>query len=961
MKRTLPILLLFLTILSSATFAKKVSQTEARKVAERFLNARMAGNVKLQSIAIPQNLNIRKSPRPGYAPYYIYNSGNGNGFVIVSGDDDIAEILAYSDEGSFDFENAPDNIVAWMQFYADIIEGNMKEIPTNGKYAKEPGTPVVNPILDKIEWGQDAPFNGICPTYKNDEGKDVNYYVGCVATAMAQIMRFHKYPEHGTGTYTYKSNVGNLTADFGSTTYDWNNMPARLEKENADAVQNNAVATLCSQLGVSVNMTYLPGGSGAYSQMVTGAMVKYFGYDKGMSYKVRDYYSTPEWMQMIKTELNANRPVFYSASNEDGQGGHAFVCDGYDSNDFVHINWGWYGKSNGYFMVNAMNPYELGIGANGGGFNLGQEIIVGIKPAEEPNRKGEWPVYGGVRLAVFSYGTNDVMYQYMTFVENNDTENFSGKIAAVLEKDGNIVKVLKEGDISIRGVDPNAQNLIEAVQYKMQDIPAKVQGVADGQYHTMFAFKAADADKYTILRHPNGLPAYADVTVADGTMNATIHTPEPDVTLLEKITPDGDLYAKGSGAFRLNLKNNSNDFYLGKVMLKFTSTDNPEKSYMAGERGDVTNRVYDNSEKIITLIVNLPADMPPGTYQITAFEDKHETHPFNDDAVGKTVVEVKEEATTPVIRQTKNYEWIGATTYDQTVKQGDKALVLQDVRNYGTEGKVGMLMKLEKADDATTSYPFILINETFKQSEARNMRYYNRLDVDPGQYKIKTYYITDNGEKAVEGFFEDCIIDVKENPDLVLECNEFTLPTEMQKDVKVPFSVTLKANKDFTRKFYIRLRQMTGKGGEAVHIEFNLKMKAGETKTITKNYKPTLAEGKYIIIMETQKDKTTFETVGKYVNYGKVYSIGTVSGINDIEMAGNNIDISFSDNGHTVTIKHADNNLPAPNVEVFSLSGTKVLSVHPISEVVSLPLSCGVYVLQVNTSKGIVSKKFVVK
>ena len=93
------------------------------------------------------------------------------------------------------------------------------------------------------------------------------------------------------------------------------------------------------------------------------------------------------------------------------------MCDGYDSNDFVHINWGWYGKSNGYFMVNAMNPYDLGIGANGGGFNLGQEIIVGIKPATAANKKGEWPVYGCTRLAVFSYGVTDIKYQYMTFIE----------------------------------------------------------------------------------------------------------------------------------------------------------------------------------------------------------------------------------------------------------------------------------------------------------------------------------------------------------------------------------------------------------------------------------------------------------------------------------------------------------------------------------------------------------------
>ncbi|MDD7318936.1 MAG: thiol protease/hemagglutinin PrtT [Prevotella sp.] len=961
MKRILSILLLLITMLPASVFAKKVSQAEARLLAERFLNRNIPGSTKAKLLDIPQRLNIRKSPQQGYAPYYIYNAGNGKGFVIVSGDDEVADILAYSTESSFDFENAPDNLVAWMQFYADVIENGTFESLASRNFANEPGTPVVNPLLEDTEWGQDAPFNLKCPKYKNDEGKDVNYYVGCVATAMAQIMRFHKYPEHGTGTYSYTSNVGTLTADFGSTTYDWSKMPARLEKNNADQDQNDAVATLCSQLGISVNMTYMPGGSGAFSQMVTGALVKYFGYDKGMSYKVRDYYTTPEWIQMIKNELNAGRPLYYSASNEDGMGGHAFVCDGYDSNDFVHINWGWYGKSNGYFMVNAMNPYDLGIGANGGGYNLGQEIIVGIKPATTANKKGDWPVYGASRLAVFPYGSTNIMFQYMSFVENHDTETFTGKIAAVLEKDGQIVKVLKEDNISIRGIDPSSAQLIGAIQYSMKDISEKVNGVEDGQYRTMFAIKADGETEYTRLRHSNNLPAYANVTITGGKMTAEMNTPVPDVTLLEKISTDGDLYAKGSGAFRLNIKNNSDDFYLNKVMLKFTSVDNPEKSYIIGEAGNSTKRVYDNSEKVITLIASLPEDLQPGMYDVTAFEDKYEAYPFKDDAVGRATMEVKGEATTPIIRQTKQYLWIGYPSYVPEVKQGDKILASHGVRNYGVEGCVNMLMKLEKADDATASYPFILTKESFKSGEERSVMYYNRVDMDPGQYKIRTYYITEEGQKAVENSFEDCIVEVQENPDLVLECEKFTLPRQMQKGVKVPFSITLKAKQDFTRKLYIRMRPITGTGGEAVHIEFSLKMTAGETKTISKNYTPALDDGDYFVIIETQKDKETYENVGKYVNYGGIYTIGNVSGIADATAASSDILVTFHDNGHAVTIDCAGDKGCAEKVEVFSMSGTKVLSVVPTGKTVSLPLAAGVYVLSVENAKGKTTRKFVVR
>ena len=322
---------------------------------------------------------------------------------------------------------------------------------------------------------------------------------------------------------------------------------------------------------------------------------------------------------------------------------------------------------------------------------------------------------------------------------------------------------------------------------------------------------------------------------------------------------------------------------------------------------------------------------------------------------------MKAAATTPVIRQTKQYVWLASPSYSQEVKQGEKVLASQDVRNYGIAGSVGMLMKLEKADDAMVSYPFIMSEETFKTGEARSIKYYNTVYPDPGQYKIRTYYIADGTEKAVEGTFEDCIIDVKENPELALECEQFTLPTQMQKGVKVPFSVTVKAKQDFTRKFYIRIRQLTGKGGEAIHIEFNLKMKAGETKTITKHYPPAVADGNYIIMMETLKDKNTFETVGKYTNYGKIYTIGGVSGIDESKAVDEDMQISFHDNGRNVTIELNGGKGIAGKVEVFSLSGAKVLSVVPTSETTNLPLANGVYVLKVETGKGVVSRKFIVR
>ena len=183
----------------------------------------------------------------------------------------------------------------------------------------------------------------------------------------------------------------------------------------------------------------------AYSQAVTGALVNHFGYDTGIAYKKREYYSTPQWIAMIKTELDAGRPVFYSASNEDGKGGHAFVCDGYDSEDYFHFNWGWYGKSNGYFRVNALEPYALGIGANGGGYNLQQEIITGIKPLDSANPgKKQWAIFGSSRLSVVEA---EGQILGMQRIDSHDCDKFTGKVALVLlDKNKEVKAILKQDD-----------------------------------------------------------------------------------------------------------------------------------------------------------------------------------------------------------------------------------------------------------------------------------------------------------------------------------------------------------------------------------------------------------------------------------------------------------------------------------------------------------------------------------
>lgn len=958
MKRILPLLLLLLLLINPA-FARKVKQAEAQQIAAAFLQSTRQGDVKTRFQAMPPKFKAATTTSDEYAPFYVYNVEGDKGFVIVSGDDAVANIFGYADKGSFDLENAPANVVAMMKLYAHLVDVAGDGAKVNGRQsAMSKGTPVIAPLLGSIEWNQNAPYNSKCPTYQNKQGQTVNYYVGCVATAMAQIMRFYSYPTKGKGTKSYISNVGKLEADFGNTTYAWDRMPARMYPDNANTAQNNAVGTLCFHLGVSVDMSYEEDGSGAYSQMVTGALIKYFNYDKGAAFKQRNNFSSAEWMKMIKDELNAHRPIYYSASNEDGGGGHAFVCDGYDTNDYLHINWGWGGQSNGYFMVNALNPDELGIGANGGGYNIGQEMVIGIQPPTGTQKEKEWPIYGASSLGTYSYGGS---YTITTYFANHDSEPFRGTAAAVLVKDDNVVKVLQTKSLNISGADPTTNYVVGGEYVTMSSISKNVTEVPDGDYRLCFAFKENGVSNWTILRFSKTMNSFMDAKVESGVITATLHKPVPDAELMEKITTLGDMHAKGSGHFVLKLKNNSPDFYLQRIALRFTMTDGSNRSFVLNEPTKVKHLVYDKAEKTVELIADLPLTMKPGKYEVTAFEEKYANHPFKDAPDGKTILEVKEEATHPIIRQAAQYYWLNYNTYTQDIKQGDYLYGVQSVRNYGTTGRTKVLTKLVKTNDESKNYNIFIFEKYLGRQELVEKAFAKKLCVDPGEYRMETYYLVDNKWEKAERNVEDCIIDVQPNPDLALSCESFELPAQMEKGKTASGKVTVKALKDVQRSFVIYLQNDLTNEGEVIFSKAVLTLSAGETATFNFNYTPTIDNGEYLLYMNTKINAKMSEPAGNYDNYYKVVTIGNTTGIETTVNHAADVDITFSPDGRTLTIKTSDDSNNVNGIEIFSLDGQRVMTSKAIAETMSLPLANGTYILRVTTNKGVATRKFMIR
>lgn len=385
------VLLLLLLSLGLSVFCAPVSIPTAQRAAEAYWTMMNGGKA---SFVVSQT---------EFTEFYVFNNQNGGGFVLVSADDIAHPILGYSDNGSFRTDvELPVNVRGWFKGISREISSAVALGVQQSKEVREEwnslldGTPypkrstrAVSALLSTT-WDQGKPYNNLCPADSNTD----SYYggrtvTGCVATAMAQVMKFWNYPTQGNGSHSYThSTYGAQSANFGNTTYDWANMPNNLTNYSS-STQKTAVATLMYHCGVSVDMDYdiaENGGSGAYTVVNYGntpcaknALVNYFKYKSTIQGLFKQNYTDTNWKNLLKADLDAGRPIMYSGASDEG--GHSFVCDGYNNNDQFHFNWGWSGSYDGFFSLNAMTPGSGGIGGGGYDFSEDQDAIIGIEPA----------------------------------------------------------------------------------------------------------------------------------------------------------------------------------------------------------------------------------------------------------------------------------------------------------------------------------------------------------------------------------------------------------------------------------------------------------------------------------------------------------------------------------------------------------------------------------------------------
>ena len=605
-KRT-ALLAVGLTLFQVLAWAGPRSFQQAQAIAER--QAALQGIIMDQqqvSKARKQYLLNGSSSSETATSYYVFDNGSDKGFTIVSGDDELPEIVGYSAHGNSEHlmktEGCAAFLKAYQKFVAAFTQGDAKArkilaeqraLKADGRYQQ----PKIDPLLGDIAWNQETPYNKMCPKY---EGSELSV-TGCVATAMAQVMMYYKYPNELQATipaYTTATNKLKVNAISKGEEYDWGNMLPTYTEEEYNTTQANAVAKLMFHCGAAVQMDY---GDSSGALLRPEDMSTYFGYDADLLQEVyRSVYTLAEWKKILDRELEAKRPIIYGgvASHENG---HQFVCDGSDGEGLYHINWGWSGDSDGYFDITLLDPDVRGTGAgtSADGYNRDCSVIIGIAPdngiKDEPLVK-EHSLYADAyedhrKCTITNGERKNASEQFsltVTPVFSNPTHNkFEGLVAlGIRNEDGSYTPITQRKKVAMEAMEPDGEYEIYYPNFNLN-----------------YAFPVGTTVLYEIYSTDNGnnwdvcayvenvVPFELEATSTSLTLNG--NKLSADLKSNEAIQFDMD------NSFDITIRNDSQREYLGLINVytsetstkpTFNEDSRSAEEYMCVTAGESTTR-----------------------------------------------------------------------------------------------------------------------------------------------------------------------------------------------------------------------------------------------------------------------------------------------------------------------------------------------------------------------------------
>ena len=605
-KRT-ALLAVGLTLFQVLAWAGPRSFQQAQAIAER--QAALQGIIMDQqqvSKARKQYLLNGSSSSETATSYYVFDNGSDKGFTIVSGDDELPEIVGYSAHGNSEHlmktEGCAAFLKAYQKFVAAFTQGDAKArkilaeqraLKADGRYQQ----PKIDPLLGDIAWNQETPYNKMCPKY---EGSELSV-TGCVATAMAQVMMYYKYPKElkaDIPAYTTATNKLKVNAISKGEKYDWDNMLPTYTEGEYNTTQADAVAKLMFHCGAAVQMDY---GDSSGALLRPEDMSTYFGYDADLLQEVyRSVYTLAEWKKILDRELEAKRPIIYGgvASNEDG---HQFVCDGSDGEGLYHINWGWSGDSDGYFDITLLDPDVRGTGAgtSADGYNRDCSVIIGIAPdngiKDEPLVK-EHSLYADAyedhrKCTITNGERKNASEQFsltVTPVFSNPTHNkFEGLVAlGIRNEDGSYTPITQRKKVAMEAMEPDGEYEIYYPNFNLN-----------------YAFPVGTTVLYEIYSTDNGnnwdVCAYAENVVPfelEATSTSlTLNGNKLSAELKSNEAIQFDMY----NSFDITIRNDSQREYLGLINVytsetstkpTFNEDSRSAEEYMCVTAGESTTR-----------------------------------------------------------------------------------------------------------------------------------------------------------------------------------------------------------------------------------------------------------------------------------------------------------------------------------------------------------------------------------
>ncbi|MCL1938238.1 MAG: thiol protease/hemagglutinin PrtT [Candidatus Azobacteroides sp.] len=542
----------------SYSFSETITVDQALLVAKAFYQKerilRNSNQAGLSELSLSYTCTDEKNDSS--ALFYVFSKTHPAGFIFIAGDDRAKSVLGYSDDNrTFDMENLPDNFKNWMEQMKVEMQWLRKNESSSREYISvqtnqnQSFAPFISPLLGELSWGQDEPYNDLCPMDGKSRSK-----TGCVATAMAQIMWYHHWPARGQGEHNYISRTRgfNLSSDFSQSQYNWNLMYDPKTAKTTETAKR-AVAQLMYDCGVSLDMDYTSSLSSTYSESVPYALNKYFNYDKNMQVYYRRYFSCDEWENLLKKELNNRLPVYFSGENSIT--GHAYVCDGYDSENLFHLNWGWEGNNNGYFAICAYNSKIEEAGYSFVDYTNSQMIVTGIQPPTA-NSKASYNIYLEQRDFTTLSSTiqrNDYFIINASSLSNQGINPFDGQVGIGLYQNNDLIEVFSIKSMQCESFEQ------KHVPWSSLQIPNDIE---PGVYEFCPVYKGFDENDWSIIRSEGSISNHLGLAITATSIQFFMPI---DAKAQLYILPSGfsisALYQDSPAKFNLHIGNKGKDAY----------------------------------------------------------------------------------------------------------------------------------------------------------------------------------------------------------------------------------------------------------------------------------------------------------------------------------------------------------------------------------------------------------------